>query len=224
MDRGPNLLKLHMCWANARSRVSIGDGRDKLIINDPLVTTWFITDGEAVTIYYCWFDHCISFIFMHIHIDLAQAVHSDQTFEKSFQRPTFSHHISFWNAMVCLYSVLLALVVYFTQGKCDGYCDNDRIGLLQDRKTSAAKNQIAALQPTVPPRFQWSKPVYPPIQCGSSHGNEKKAFLFQEHHVLAVQKWEPSDNKSIEVRKTLRPTFEWAIVGLCISVWASVMV
>ena len=33
-------------------------------------------------------------------------------------------------------------------GKCDGYCDNDRIGLLQDRKTSAfAKNQIAVPWP-----------------------------------------------------------------------------
>ena len=36
--------------------------------------------------------------------------------KKRSQPTAFSHHIWFWNAMVCLYSVLLALVVYFTQG------------------------------------------------------------------------------------------------------------
>ncbi len=104
MDRGPNLLKLHMCWANARSRVSIGDGRDKWIINDPpchnlilTVKPLLYTTVDLTTVY-----HSYSYNFIHIHIDLAQAVHSDQTFEKSFQRPAFSHHISFWNAMVCL--------------------------------------------------------------------------------------------------------------------------
>ena len=34
-----------------------------------------------------------------------------------------------------------------------------------------------ALQPTVPPRFQWSQPVLPSIQCGSSHGDAKHSFF-----------------------------------------------
>lgn len=50
MDQGPNPLKLHMCWANARSRVGIGDGRVKWILHDPPETTWFIT-GRLYTIY-----------------------------------------------------------------------------------------------------------------------------------------------------------------------------
>lgn len=66
MDQGPNPLKLHMCWANARSRVGIGDGRDKWIIHDHLETTRFITGG-LYTIYllhtFMTHDYIIPYVF-----------------------------------------------------------------------------------------------------------------------------------------------------------------
>ena len=56
-------------------------------------------------------------VFHHLGFCLCcKAVHSDQGFEKQFSTYCIFASYFIWNTMVCLYSVLLALVVSFTQG------------------------------------------------------------------------------------------------------------